>query len=58
MILAALISAKSRQPATRFYQQSSGGGTSWGELLQRAKIDPAKIQEEMAGLVHGVPQLQ
>lgn len=50
MILAALISAKSRQPPTRFYQQIRGGGTSWGELLQRAKIDPAKIQEEMAAL--------
>jgi len=55
MILAALISARSRQPATQFYHQISGGGTSWGELLQRAKIDPAKIQEEMAELVHGVP---
>lgn len=52
-ILAALISAKSRQPATRLYHQIRGGGTSWGELLQRAKIDPAKIQEEMTLLVQG-----
>ncbi len=51
MILAALISAKSRQPVKQFYQQIREGGTSWGELLQRARIDPAKIQVEIATLV-------
>lgn len=50
-IIAGLIAAKSRQPATRIYGQVKEGKTSWGELLQRARIPSTKIQAEIAALV-------
>lgn len=51
IILAGLIAAKTRQPATQLYRNVNGSSTSWGTLLQRAKIDPAEIQSEVATLV-------
>jgi hypothetical protein len=51
IILAGLIAAKTRQPATKLYHNVRGGSTSWGALLQRAKIDPAEIQSEVVARV-------
>lgn len=51
IILTGLIVAKTRQSATLLYREVMGGGASWGALLQRAKIEPAEIQDEIAVLV-------
>jgi len=51
LILAGLIAAKTRQPATRIYRNVKGGGVSWGTLLTRAGIDSTEIQSEVAALV-------
>ena len=51
IILTGLIAAKTRQSATLLYREVMGGGTSWGALLQRAKIEPAEIQDEITVLV-------
>jgi hypothetical protein len=51
LILAGLIAAKTRQPATRIYRNVKRGGVSWGTLLTRARIDSTKIQAEVAALV-------
>lgn len=48
MILAGLLAARVRQPATQLYLDVKNGGTSWGGLLQRAGIVPAQIQSEVA----------
>jgi len=51
LVLAGLIAAKIRQPATQLYREVKGGSTSWGALLQRAKVNPAEIQSEVAAVV-------
>ncbi len=51
LILSGLIAAKTRQPAFQLYRQVNGGRTSWGALLQQARIDPADIQPEVTALV-------
>jgi len=51
LVLAALIAAKTGQPTNQLYLNVKGGKTSWGALLQRAKIEPADIQSEVAALI-------
>jgi len=51
LIMTGLIAAKTRQPAMKYYHDVKGGGTSWGALLHRAKIEPAEIQSEVAAMV-------
>lgn len=51
LILAGLISAKTRRGALSMYREVRGGKMSWGGELQRAKIDPATIQDEIITLV-------
>ena len=51
LVMTGLIAAKTRQSAMKFYRDVKGGGTSWGALLQRAKIEPADIQSEVAAMV-------
>ena len=51
LIMTGLIAAKTRQPAIKYYRDVKGGGPSWGALLQRAKIEPAEIQSEVAAMV-------
>lgn len=51
LIMASLIAAKRRQTATQLYREVKTGGTSWGTLLQQAKIDPADIQSEVMVLI-------
>jgi hypothetical protein len=51
LVMTGLIAAKTRQPATKLYQEVKGGRSSWGALLQRAKVKPEDIQAEVAALV-------
>ena len=51
LIIAALIAAKTGQPAIQLYRDVKEGRTSWGALLQRSKIEPADIQSEIATLI-------
>lgn len=51
LIMASLLAAKRKQTATQLYQEVKKGETSWGALLQKAKIDPANIQSEIMVLI-------
>ena len=51
LVMAGLVAAKTRQPATKLYQEVKVGRSSWGALLQRAKVNPEDIQAEVAALV-------
>lgn len=51
LIIAAMLAARTRQPALALYQEVRSGARSWGALLDRARIDPGDIQREMDGLV-------
>jgi len=51
MVLAGLLAARIRQPATQLYRDVKKGGTSWGALLQRAGIEPPEIQSEVTARI-------
>jgi hypothetical protein len=51
LILAGLIAARTRLPASQLYRSVKGGGVSWGTLLSRARIDSTEIQSGIAALV-------
>ena len=51
MILAGLLATRTRQPAMQLYRDVKSGRTSWGGLLQRAGIEPAQIQSEVAARI-------
>lgn len=51
LIMAALLAARTGQPAIQLYHDVKGGKASWGGLLQRAKIEPADIQSAVAALI-------
>jgi len=51
LVISGLLAARTRKPAIQLYKEVKGGGTSWGGLLQRAKLDPAEIQSAVAALV-------
>ena len=53
IILTAVLAAKLRQPALQLYSGVKKGNTSWGALLQQAKIDPPSIGAEIETLVKG-----
>lgn len=53
VILTALLASKLRQPAMQLYSGVKKGNTSWGALLQQAKIDPPSIEAEIESLVKG-----
>lgn len=51
LVLAGLLSARTRQPATQLYREVKSSGISWGALLHRAKIAPSEIESEVSTLV-------
>lgn len=53
LILAALISAKTGQPAERIYREVTVGGKSWGEKIVEGKIDINEIEAVISALLKG-----
>lgn len=53
LVISAVIAAQTRQPAIQLYQSVKGGKTSWGALLQRARIEPGEIQSVVTAMVTG-----
>lgn len=51
LVMAALLAAKTSQTASQLYHDVKGGRTSWGALLQRAQVEPAEIQFEVAAMI-------
>lgn len=51
LVITGLLTAKSRQPAIQMYTEVKSGRTSWGAILQKAKVNPSEIQSEVAARV-------
>lgn len=51
IILAAVISAKTGQPARHLLREVKSGAKSWGMLLQTARIDPKNMQQEISAIL-------
>lgn len=51
LVMTALLAAKTRLPAIQLYRDVKEGKTSWGALLQQAKIEPTEIHSEVATLL-------
>jgi hypothetical protein len=47
LIIATVISARTRQPALKIYRDVKTGSKTWGSLLQEAKIDTKNMQQEI-----------
>ncbi|WP_221250373.1 hypothetical protein [Desulfuromonas versatilis] len=51
LIIATLISTRTGQAVERIYQEVKVGNTTWGELLDGAKIDLVEMQKEVSALL-------
>ena len=51
LILSTVIATKTRKLAIQFYNEVKTGATTWGTLLQQAKIDPRNMQTEIAAIL-------
>jgi len=51
LVLSGLIAAKTHQSPMQLYRDVKKAATSWGALLQQAKIDNSEIQSEVTALV-------
>ena len=49
LIIATVIAAKTKQPATKIYLEVKSGSKTWGAQLQEAQIDPKNMQKEISG---------
>lgn len=47
LIISTVIAAKLKQPAVSIYNEVKKGAKTWGSLLQTAKIDTKKMQQEI-----------
>lgn len=52
LIIAAVISARTRQPARHVYLDVKNGSKTWGALLTSAKIDTKNVQREISSLLN------
>lgn len=51
MILAGVVSAKTRQPARQIYLEVKKGAKTWGGFLNRVGLDAGNLTREMSGMV-------
>ena len=51
LIISAVISAKTRQPAGQVRQEVQSGSRTWGALLQSANLDPGSLPREIAAIL-------
>jgi len=56
LIIAALIAARTRQPARQIYLEVKNGSRTWGSLLTRANIDTKNLQREISSILKLQPQ--
>lgn len=56
IIMTALIAAKSKRPPLQVYRGVKNRATSWGALLNEAKIQPPGIQTEFTQLMKSAPR--
>ena len=50
-ILATVIFSKTRKPASQIYREVKAGTTTWGRLLQQARIEPKNMALEVSGML-------
>lgn len=51
LIIATLIATKTRQPARQTYLWVKNGSSTWGRSLQRARIEPRNMQQEIVTIL-------
>jgi len=56
LIVAALIAAKTNQPARQIYLDVKSGLKTWGALLLWANIDTKNMQQEVSSILKLQPQ--
>ena len=56
LIIATVISFKTKQPVTQIYLEVKNGSKSWGTLLQQARIDTRNMQQEVSALMSSPPK--